>query len=265
MSSVVCANYDQLSRTMCPSAKILFNYVLHFHRGSFNHVFFPYLSANASAPSLAETATSSLSMTCDSCYQLTLMLRLDSDWIRPIAVTLTNATVSSSEVIGSACHVAKIINEQTVQLYAPIKHEPRGGVGNVITDLGSSSHDTGSGGLGPESTVVDLNAGSGVLDPGSAVVDPGCNVTDTGSYVGDTGTNHHDPIHSPCDPDICESGNICCDAKRNVGDLGSGVHGSEKGSMDRESCESDPGNSAKEQGCDLGRYKCTYMCRTLTK
>ena len=80
-------------------------------------------------------------MSCDSSHQSTLVLRLDSDWIRPVTVTLTNATVSSSEVIGSACHVAKIIDLQTIQLTALMKYEPRGNVGNVISDLGSSSLD----------------------------------------------------------------------------------------------------------------------------
>ena len=76
-----------------------------------------------------DTSAQSLPMTCDSSHQLTLVMRLDSDWIRPVMVTLTNATVSSSEVIGSAtCHVAKIIDEQTIQLTTLMKHEPKGGV-----------------------------------------------------------------------------------------------------------------------------------------
>ena len=238
------------------------------------------------------------------------MLRLDSDWIRPVTVTLTNATVSSSEVIGSPCHVSKIIDEQTVHLIAPMKHEPKGaggGVGNAVIDLGSSCHDTRTGDLGPKSTVVDLgpDTGSGSLDPGSAV-DPRCSDTDTASSVGDTGTKDHDPVHSLCNPgndarvsgtDVCESGgqisvgdsgNKICDSKRNVldpgsivCDLGNGVHGSENvptdaiwsvndlgssasgsGVHDRESLESDPGNAAHVQGCDLGGYnlnKCTLL------
>ena len=211
------------------------------------------------------------------------MLRLDSDWIRPVTVTLTNATVSSSEVIGSACHVTKIIDEQTVHLIAPMKHEPKGGVGgigNAVIDLGSSSHDIGSGDLGPESTVVD----------------PGCSDTDTGNSVGDTRTNDHEPVCSPCHPGndsggqisvlkwmVGDPGNKICDSKTNVLDtgsivchLGSGVHGSDNvptdaskgvrdlGSCsndsgsnihDRESRESDAGNAALEQGCDIGRCK----------
>ena len=243
------------------------------------------------------------------------MLRLDSDWIRPVTVTLTNATVSSSEVIGSPCHVTKIIDEQTVHLIAPMKHEPKGagaggGVGNAVIDLGSSCHDTGTGDLGPESTVVDLGLGteSGGLDPGRAAADSRCSDTDTASSVGDTGTKDRDPVrvhslHGPVNDtrvsgtDVCESagqisvgdsGNKICDSKRNVldpgsivCDLGNGVHGSENvptdaiwsvndlgssasgsGVHDRESLESDPGNAAHVQGCDLGGYNIINLLST---
>ena len=196
---------------------------------------------------------------------------------------MNNATVSSSKVIGSACHVTKIIDEQTIQLIAPLKHESivaGGGAGNAIIDLGSSSHDIGSGDLVPESTVVDLGLGmgSGGLDPGTTIVDPRCSDTDTACSVGDTGTKDRDPVlvHSLCDTvndarvsgnDVCESagqisvpkwrvgdpGNKICDSKRNVidpgiigCDLGSGVLGSENVPTDASNGVGDLGNNAND-------------------
>ena len=177
------------------------------------------------------------------------MVRFDSDWIRPVTVTLNNATVSSSEVIGTACHVAKIIDEQTVQLTLPLKCDPEfGGVcgldtgsgaliresvidpGSSCLDTGSITFDTGSvvdigsGGLDPGiisldpgttivySGILDIDTGIRGLDPVSDV-DPGCNVADIESSVGDTETNVEDTICGLCDPgkDIYVSGIDVCE------------------------------------------------------
>ena len=180
------------------------------------------------------------------------MLRLDSDWIRPVTVTLTNATVSSSEVIGSACHVIKIIDEQTVQLFAPMKHEPKGGVGgvgNAVIDLGSGGHDIGSDGLDP---------GSSGLDPGSAVVDPGCSDTHTRSSVDDTATEDHDSVCSPCDPgnnsrasenEVCESRLRINVLKWRIGDPGNKICDSKTNVLDPGSSDLDPGSAVVDPGC----------------
>ena len=236
----------------------------------------PSLAVN-SAPSLAMTSTPSLALVSDSCNQLTLMLRLDSDWIRPVTVTLNNATVSSSKLIGSACHVAEIIDQQTVQLYLPLKCEPEfGGVcgldsgsgvdiggsgldpGNVV-DPGSSGLDTGSISLAPGSTIVysgilDFGTGIGGLDSVRTVVDPGYNITDIESPVADT--IDQDTSCDLCDPgkdvhgsgiDLCETGGSVSEPKYDVRDEGCKICDSNGNALR-------PGSNAQEQLCDLGKY-----------
>ena len=165
-------------------------------------------------------------------------MRLDSDWIRPVTVTLTNATVSSSEVIGSACHVAKIIDEHMVQLTLPLKCELEGcGVsgldtGSTVVDPGNSALETGSGSLEREGGVHpgsnDLETGSGALEKES-VFDPECSDTETGSSDGGTGSRGHDPVCRLCDPgkevyvsgiDVCETGGSVSEPKCDVSDAG---------------------------------------------
>ena len=201
------------------------------------------------------------------------MLRLDSDWIRPVTVTLTNATVSSTEVIGSVCHVAKIIDEQTIQLTLPLKCELEGyGVsgldtGSTVVDLGSSDLETGSGAFKRESVFDRGNSG---LDPGSTVdpvssdletesasADPGSD-TKTASSDGDTGSSGHAPVFGLCDPgkavpgsgiDVCETGGGVSEPKCDVIDVGCRLFGSKVSKR--------PGSRSRahEQVCDLGRYQ----------
>ena len=205
------------------------------------------------------------------------MLRLDSDWIRPVTVTLTNATVSSSEVIGSACHVTKIIDEQMIQLTLPLKCELEGyGVsgldtGSTVVDLGSSDLETGSGAFKRESVFDPGNSG---LDPGSTVdpvssdletesasAAPGCSDTVTGSSDDDTGSRGQYPVFGLCDPgkavpgsgiDVCEPGGSVSEPKCDVIDAGCSLFGSKVSNR--------PGSRSRahEQDCDLGRYG--YQC-----
>ena len=220
--------------------------------------------AMTSTPSLAVTSAPSLALVSDSCYQLTLTLRLDSDWIRPVTVTLNNATVSSSEVIGSACHVAEVIDQQTVQLYLPLKCEPEfGGVSGLDSgsgvDIGSSGLDTGNISLDPGSTIVysgilDFDTGIGGLDSFRTVVDPGYNITDIESPVADT--NDQDTSCDLCDPgkdvhasgiDLCETGGSGSEPKYDVRDEGCKICDSNSNALR-------PGSNAQEQLCDLGKY-----------
>ena len=228
-------------------------------------------------------------MTCDSCYELTLVMRLDSDWIRPVTVTLNNATVSSSKVIGSSCHVAKIIDERTVQLSLPLKCDPvvgGGGVsgldtGIVVVDPESSDLDKGSGGLeresvfDPESSGLDtgsvvvdlggndLEAGFTVLDPGSIGLDSGTSDVDLGSGDLDTGSLVVDP--GCCDSDtesaLVELGISDIDAASHDGDTGTNSHEPESGSygpwehdLGSGSVDLDTGNGGLDTGsvADLG-------------
>ena len=57
-----------------------------------------------------------LDMSCDRIYKVTLTLSLESDWKHPVVVSLTNATIASSEVTGSTSHKVKVINDQTLEL-----------------------------------------------------------------------------------------------------------------------------------------------------
>lgn len=89
----------------------------------YKHACLSPLCTNADTPTA--TVAPPLDMSCDTCYRLTLMLNLESDWKRPVLVNLTNATVSSSAVIGSTSHVANVVNEQTVELTSVTQHYPR--------------------------------------------------------------------------------------------------------------------------------------------
>ena len=159
---------------------------------------------SADHSSAALTVVPSLDMSCDTCYQLTLMLKLESDWKRPVLVNLTNATVSSSEVIGSTSHVTKVIDEQTVELTSRTKHNTGSDVNNTgsgVCDPGMGVRDQGSG-VHDQGSVRDQ--GSGVCDPGSGdhgrgVRDQGSSVRDPGSGVCDRGSEFCDPGSSFCD------------------------------------------------------------------
>ena len=190
------------------------------------------------------------------------MLRLDSDWIRPVTVTLTNATVSSSEVIGSPCHVTKIIDEQTVQLTMPLKYESKkenievSGLDteSTVVDPGSSDLETGNVALEKES----------VVDPESASADPGCSYTETVSSLGDTGSRGHDPVRRLCDPekdvrgsgiDVCETGGSVSEPKCDVSDAGCKIFGSKRNALRPRSRVRYRRSRVHEQVRDLGRYR----------
>ena len=185
--------------------------------------------------------------------------------------------VSSSKVIGSPCHVTKIIDEQTIQLTLPLKCELEGyGVsgldtGSTVVDLGSSDLETGSGAFKRESVFDPGNSG---LDPGSTVdpvssdletesasADPGSD-TKTASSDGDTGSSGHAPVCGLYDPgkavpgsgiDVCEPGGSVSEPKCDVIDAGCRLFGSKVSK--RNTLRPGSRSRAHEQVCDLGRYR----------
>ena len=66
-------------------------------------------------------------------YQVTMMLNLKSDWKCPVVVTTSNATVCSSELIGSPSHAVKVVNSHMLEVTSLPSHNPR----SDVVDQGS--------------------------------------------------------------------------------------------------------------------------------
>lgn len=87
------------------------------------------MGTNAGHP--ATTVATPLDMSCDTIYQVTMVLNLESDWKCPVVVSLTNATVSSSDMIGSTSHKVKVINSQTLELTSVTANDSRMEAGDL--------------------------------------------------------------------------------------------------------------------------------------
>jgi len=68
-------------------------------------------------------------MSHETFYQVTMMLNLKSDWKCPVVVTTSNATVCSSELIGSPSHAVKVVNSQTLEVTSLPSDNP---ISNVV-------------------------------------------------------------------------------------------------------------------------------------
>ena len=194
-------------------------------------------------------------MSCDMIYKVTLTLNLESDWKHPVVVSLTNATIASSEVTGSTSHKVKVINDQTLELTSLTEN-----VGDSRVGVAPTS----------EETIVEMN--DPVVDVSSECDDVPSECSDTPSECSDADMKDDDrylisgwkddPNNDPdWDPDDNSDGEIIRRRKRAAvkkSGSGSGT-GSGNGSGNGSGSDSDSDDIVACQACSFRTPSCAIL------